>query len=81
MASKKLIEARIAETVAQKRYDASTVIASAFITFVAIAVPLLAAIFVYYDTKEDERIKEAQQRFDASMAEFNTSLQLCLQAP
>jgi hypothetical protein len=55
MANKDLVEARIAEAIAQRKYDLITVIGSTFLTVLGLTIPLPVASFLYLDT-QTERI-------------------------
>jgi hypothetical protein len=64
MASEKLIDARIAESEAQRAYDRTAVVTSALMTMLAVAVPVIGGVFALLNTRLSQisQLMEADAR-------------------
>jgi hypothetical protein len=78
MASKKLVEARIAEAKAQRRYDAASAFTSAFITMLGLTVPLFIALSLYYDSQNADLQRSAQEAYRLYDARWHDLTKQCI---
>jgi hypothetical protein len=78
MASRELVKARIAEATAQRRYDSASAFASAFITMLGLTVPLLVALFLYYDSYQADGQRSAEENYRLYDARWHDLTKQCI---
>jgi uncharacterized membrane protein YciS (DUF1049 family) len=75
-----LVEARVEEATAQRKYDMSTVVASTFLTVLGLALPLMVASFLYIDGQSDQLKSAADQRIQVLQTRHDQLEKDCLTA-